>query len=52
MYCIENPYDAPRSEEAKLKMAKHASTLEVKAFKPNEAKAKEIASQVDKEQKN
>lgn len=31
-------------------MADFASTVEVKEFKPNEAKAREIASQVDKEE--
>ena len=52
VYGIKIPYDAPRSEEAKLEMAKLASTVEVKEFKPNDAKAREIESQVDKEQKN
>ena len=49
MYEIKNPYEAPRSEEAKIEMAKIAATVEVKEFKPNEAKAKEIESAVDKE---
>jgi len=50
MYGIKNPFESPRSEEARSKMAEFASTVEVKEFKANEAKAREIASQVDKEQ--
>lgn len=52
MYGITIPYESPRSDESKLKIAQIAAKVIVKEFKPNEAKAKEIASQVDKEQNN
>ena len=51
MYGIKNPYDAPRGEEAKADMAEKASQVKVKAFAPDEAKARAIQSQVDKDVK-
>ena len=39
MYNIEIPYEAPRSQEAKLEMAEIASLVEVKEFSPDDSKA-------------
>ena len=52
MYNIEIPYEAPRSQEAKLEMAEIASLVEVKEFSPDDTKAQAIQSQVDKEDKS
>lgn len=49
MYGVKIPYDKPRSKESKLEMAQKASKIEVPAFVPNDQKATEIESQVDKE---
>ena len=55
MYGIKNTYDAPRSENAKQKMADFAATVKVKSFKPDNSKALEMQKQVateDKEEAN
>ena len=49
LFSITIPYDLPRSKEAKLAMAAKAKEFEVPAFVPNDQKASEIESAVDKE---
>ena len=49
IYGVKIPYDKPRSKESKLEMAHKASTFDVPAFTPNDQKATDIESQVDKE---
>lgn len=49
VYRIEIPFDAPRSSDAKLEMARLASTVEVKPFVSNDQKANAIESQVEKQ---
>lgn len=51
MYGVKIPYEAPRSDEAKTAMAELASTVPVKDFLPDDAKARAIESTVDKESK-
>ncbi len=42
------PYDKPRSKEAKQDMASKAAKVYIPAFVPNDVKASQIESQVDK----
>jgi len=49
LFGIPIPYEKPRSAEAKAAIAKLASEIEVPDFVPSDAKATEIASQVEKE---
>jgi hypothetical protein len=47
-YGVKIPYDKPRSKEAKQDMANKAAKVDVPAFVPNDVKASQIESQVDK----
>lgn len=49
VYGVKIPHDKPRSKEAKEEIAKLAATFEQPQFVPNDQKATEIASEVDKE---
>ena len=49
MYGVEIPYDQPRSEDAKQRIAEIARLVEPPIFVPNAEKARAIQSQVDKE---
>jgi molybdopterin/thiamine biosynthesis adenylyltransferase len=49
VYGVKIPHDKPRSKEAKAEIAKLAATFEQSQFVPNDQKATEIASEVDKE---
>lgn len=50
MYGVDIPYEEPRTAEAKQAIAEIAALFRPPAFKPNAQKAREIQSQVDKEQ--
>lgn len=50
VYGVEIPFSEPRSKDSKMEMAKKASQYEVPVFVPNDEKASQIESQVDKEQ--
>jgi hypothetical protein len=49
IYQIPIPHETPRSKETKLAIANLAATFEQPAFIPNDQKASQIASEVDKE---
>jgi hypothetical protein len=51
VFGVAIPYEKPRSAESKADMAQKASSYEVSAFVPNDAKASEIESAVEKASK-
>lgn len=52
LFGINIPFEKPRSQEAKYTMAQQASQFEVPEFVPNDQKASQIESQVDKEKQH
>ena len=51
MYGVKIPYENPRGDEAKFKMAEFAETVEVKPFVPDNSKAEEMKKQIETEDK-
>ena len=51
MYGIKNPHTDPRSDEAKILMAKFAQKVEVKQFQPDDSKAEDMRKQLETEDK-